>query len=133
MLTCKIGSGGQAQKKCCTSFLNTFMRLLYNHDVYAYSLHVLKIANKISPTCYFHQSFFFNFTYYKNVNQLYEMKHLVRSLKLRPSKKFQYNAYSKKTSDFVGQVYARTFYMVEQTLRAIIERNFCQEEENFSR
>ena len=103
-------------EKCCISFLNTFMRLLYNHDGYAYSLDIIKIANKISPTYVYLlclPAIFCIFTYYENVKWLYEMKHLVRSLKLRPSKKFQYNAYSKKTSDFVGQVYARTFYMVE--------------------
>ena len=103
-------------EKCCTSFLNTFVRLFYNHDAYTYSLYVIKIANKISPT-YVYLLYLLVicciFTNDKNANYFYEMKHLVRLLKLRPTKKFQYNAYSKKTSDFVGQVYARTFYMVE--------------------
>ena len=37
-------------EKSCTSFLNTVMILLYNHDGYAYSLDIIKIANKILPT-----------------------------------------------------------------------------------
>ena len=47
-------------EKCCISFLNTFMRLLYNHDGYAYSLDIIKIANKILPTYayYVYQPFF---------------------------------------------------------------------------
>ena len=49
-------------EKCCTSFLNTFVRLFYNHDAYTYSLYVIKIANKISPTdmytYYVYQQFF---------------------------------------------------------------------------
>ena len=58
-------------EKCCISFLNTFMRLLYNHDGYAYSLDIIKIANKILPTCVrllCLPTIFCIFIYYKNVN-----------------------------------------------------------------
>lgn len=58
-------------EKCSTSFLNTFMRLLYNHDGYAYSLYVIKITNRISPTYVYLlcvPAIFCIFIYYKNVN-----------------------------------------------------------------
>ena len=48
-------------EKCCISFLNTFMRLLYNHDGYAYSLDII-IRLLCLPTI------FCIFIYYKNVN-----------------------------------------------------------------
>ena len=58
-------------EKCCTSFLDTFMRLLYNHDAYAYLLYAIKIANKISPT------YIYIYTYYV-YQSLFVFLHMIR-------------------------------------------------------